>query len=66
MFLVVIPEMTKKAYQRKSEGLCFRNVCPGTIYITDRGSWSLGGLEHAGIHFSDHRTTMHRALALCA
>ncbi len=57
-------KMVKKEYQRNGEGLCSRNVCPGTIYITDRGSWSLGGLEHAGIHLSDHRTTIPSVLAL--
>ncbi|XP_023332600.1 SCY1-like protein 2 isoform X2 [Eurytemora carolleeae] len=28
--------------------LVHRNVCPGTIYISSRGTWKLGGLEHAG------------------
>ena len=26
----------------------FRNICPNTIYVTARGAWKLGGLEHSG------------------
>ena len=35
-------------WREDSEFYISRNICLSTIYITARGAWKLGGLEHSG------------------